>query len=191
MISIYKASSTYEADIIKSVLEDNEIECFIQGYNHRSMLGFVGAYIQLDVMVDEADEKQARHLIDSIEFEESPLPEETAIEQEVQEECKQDSSSQLRNKFMRAIFFAFVFPGMGCLSFGLKDAGSWIVTGTGVCLFLIWIDIHSLRVLKPLRLLRSFYFSHDTFVFLAFILLMLTDMVLVTREYRRRKRAFK
>lgn len=196
MISIYKASSTFEADIIKSVLEDNEIECFIQGYNHRSMLGFIGAYIQLDVLVDEADEAKALELINTIQWENMPSPEqafEDSPAATIKVEKERESPAQLRNRFMRSFCFAFILPGAGCTSMGLKEAGSWIFIGTAICVFLIFTDMGPLSYISnapgTFLLFKDFYYSPGFFILLALLLLMLTDMGLVLREFLRRKHA--
>lgn len=63
MVVIHTAHDNAEADIIKSILEEEGILVFVQGYNHRSMLGMVGTYIDINIMVPERDAERARKYI--------------------------------------------------------------------------------------------------------------------------------
>lgn len=59
MVVIYTAHDNAEADIIKGALEDEGIRVFIQGYNHRSLLGVVGTYVDINIMVPVQDVEKA------------------------------------------------------------------------------------------------------------------------------------
>lgn len=52
-----------EADLLKSVLADAGIRCVVQGENHRSMLGFLGAYIELRLLVPRDSYEEAKLLL--------------------------------------------------------------------------------------------------------------------------------
>ena len=63
LIKIYSPKDNLEADFIKSFLEQANIYCFIQGYQHRSMLDGIGAYIDLGIMVPENHVEEANEII--------------------------------------------------------------------------------------------------------------------------------
>ncbi len=52
-----------EASILRGALEASEIFCFVQGEHHRSMLGVMGQYVALNLMVRRGDLEVARELI--------------------------------------------------------------------------------------------------------------------------------
>lgn len=54
-----------EADVLRSVLKDAGIRCIVQGENHRSMLGFLGPYIELRLMVPGERLQEAKELLDA------------------------------------------------------------------------------------------------------------------------------
>jgi hypothetical protein len=49
--------------MLRGFLEDNDVPCFIQGENHRSMLGMLGAYIDIRVLVPPAHAARAAEFI--------------------------------------------------------------------------------------------------------------------------------
>lgn len=63
MVIIHTARDTTEADIIKGALEAESILVYIQGYNHRSLLGMVGTYVDINIMVKESDVDRAKECI--------------------------------------------------------------------------------------------------------------------------------
>jgi hypothetical protein len=65
-------SGVVEANLLRSVLEAHEIPCVIQGENHRSLLGVMGAYIDLRLLVPSELLDEAARLLD--DFEEKPPP---------------------------------------------------------------------------------------------------------------------
>jgi hypothetical protein len=69
-----------EAAALRSLLEANDIHCTIQGEQHRSMLGVMGGYIDVNVLVAERDLEKARALLQETETEtpEQGSPERTA-----------------------------------------------------------------------------------------------------------------
>lgn len=56
-----------EAALLKSVLTDAGIRCVVQGENHRSMLGFLGAYIELRLLVPSDSYEEAKLLLSGAE----------------------------------------------------------------------------------------------------------------------------
>lgn len=56
-----------EAAALRSLLDANDIHCTVQGEQHRSMLGVMGGYIDVNVLVAERDLERARELLQEIE----------------------------------------------------------------------------------------------------------------------------
>ena len=63
LIKIYTAADTFEADMIKGVLESEGIHTYVQGYNHRSLYGIAGSFIELNILVPEKDADDALEII--------------------------------------------------------------------------------------------------------------------------------
>ena len=76
LVFVAEAGDTAEASVLRSYLEDHGIYVYVQGENHRGLLGQVGAYIALRVMVPAAQAGDARSLIaafhEGVEVEEPP-----------------------------------------------------------------------------------------------------------------------
>lgn len=66
-----------EASILRSKLEFEGIDCFVQGEHHRSLLGFLGPYIELRVLVPRADFHRAQEVLLAKDSPEEPLALET------------------------------------------------------------------------------------------------------------------
>lgn len=60
---IYTAHNVPEADCIKMMIEAHEIPCHIQGSHHRSMLGMMGTFVELNIMVPASAVEEALQLI--------------------------------------------------------------------------------------------------------------------------------
>jgi hypothetical protein len=127
MIPVYRASNNAEADVIKSLLVSHEIPATIQGYNHRSLLGFVGPYIELNILVPEEKEEDARQLIGELKLEEPHVG-----------EARPPKLSK-RNR-VAAFAFAFIFPGFGSLYLHRKALGIVLISATAASLLLIVLD---------------------------------------------------
>jgi hypothetical protein len=67
LVQLVSVGSDAEAVLRRSYLEAHGIYCYIQGENHRSMLGVLGPHIELNLMVPEADLDQARLLLQEYE----------------------------------------------------------------------------------------------------------------------------
>ncbi len=63
LIKIYSPIDNLEADFIKNALEQGNIYCFIQGYNHASMLGRGNFAIELGIMVPKDQVEEASAII--------------------------------------------------------------------------------------------------------------------------------
>ncbi len=64
MVRVASAGSNEEASILRSYLEHHGIQVYVQGENHRSMLGMVGAYIDLHIMVPAKAAEEAKTLLE-------------------------------------------------------------------------------------------------------------------------------
>jgi hypothetical protein len=67
LVHLASAGNNAEASILRSYLEDHGIHCYVQGENHRAMLGVLGGYIEINLMVPEADLDRARLLLQEYE----------------------------------------------------------------------------------------------------------------------------
>jgi hypothetical protein len=83
LVHLVSVGSDAEAAILRSYLEAHGIYCYTQGENHRSMLGFLGPHIELNLMVPEADLDQARLLLQEYE---AAAPEPASEERDEQDE---------------------------------------------------------------------------------------------------------
>jgi hypothetical protein len=64
-----------QASLLRAYLEQHGVHVYVQGENHRSMLGMVGAYIALRLMVPSTQVELARQLLDEYEdFEPEEAP---------------------------------------------------------------------------------------------------------------------
>jgi hypothetical protein len=64
MVLIATCDHLVEAQIYRTLLEEHDIPCFLQGEQHRSMLGEVfGAYIEIGLMVPSSMEERAIALL--------------------------------------------------------------------------------------------------------------------------------
>ncbi len=66
-VKLCSASNNAEASFLRSYLESEGITVYIQGENHRSMLGMVGAYIELNVLVASSDFEEASAMMQAFE----------------------------------------------------------------------------------------------------------------------------
>lgn len=75
LVLLQTCGDNQEATVLKSRLEAEGIFCVIQGENHRAMLGMMGSYIELRVLVPENELERARNLtvVDAAELEAEAL----------------------------------------------------------------------------------------------------------------------
>lgn len=62
-ITVKTLHSVVEVELVRSLLQSEGIECFVQGETHRSMLGMVGTYIEPRLMVRGADRERALEIL--------------------------------------------------------------------------------------------------------------------------------
>lgn len=63
-VMIGHLSYDYEAEIVSSLFDSRGILMMIQGRNHRRMLGFLGGYIQMRVLVPKAQQENGVALLE-------------------------------------------------------------------------------------------------------------------------------
>jgi hypothetical protein len=66
LVLLTECGSTMEAAVVRGALEANDIFCYVQGENHRSLLGMLGAYIVVRVLVRRADLAAASELLQAL-----------------------------------------------------------------------------------------------------------------------------
>lgn len=133
MIVVHVAHDISEADIIKGMLEDEGIPVFVQGYNHRSMLGVVGAYVDINIMVSRDDTERAKQCIAQAQVD-IALPAEDSDPIEAEEVAGTEvAPGETRPKsWMVAIMLPFLLPGLGSYYVGRGDVGGWFLTLAGL-----------------------------------------------------------
>ena len=165
---IYVPNDNMEATIIKDALEENGIYCFIQGDQHRSMLGFLGTYIDLGVMVPENQVEEAAIIVENVLSAMEILPMEPTdgdINPESEKVLK--PHKKIRQKSKRVAFFLpFVLPGAGSCYAGNPDIGVWIIGSYLACLVLFCLLFSSAQqiYMRYLFLFVAFLFALDWFV---------------------------
>ncbi len=128
MIKIFRATNQAEADFLKSFLESNGIEVFIQGYHHRSLLGMLGPYVQLDLMVPQENQEEAERLITEYREGQEALPAQNG------DPIEEKPPLNLRPKNLAvAVMLAWILPGAGSIYAGSRNFGQWILMGTIIC----------------------------------------------------------
>lgn len=60
---VYEAKDSLDADLTRTFLESHNIQTFVQGEHHRSLLGWLGSYVPLRLLVPKHSEEQARHVL--------------------------------------------------------------------------------------------------------------------------------
>ncbi len=67
LVRLTTAADNIEASAVRSLLEANGVRCVIQGEQHRSMLGILGAYIELNLLVPAIDLDRAQQILSARE----------------------------------------------------------------------------------------------------------------------------
>jgi Putative prokaryotic signal transducing protein len=65
LVTVYNASNSVEAEIVKNALEDEGIRCFVEGENQAAGSGLTGIPVQIQVAAVDAD--RAREFIQTHE----------------------------------------------------------------------------------------------------------------------------
>ncbi len=63
LVPLLSCGSVEEAATYKGVLEAHGVPCVIQGGHHRSLLGMLGPYVEVRLLVPEGQEAAALHLL--------------------------------------------------------------------------------------------------------------------------------
>jgi Putative prokaryotic signal transducing protein len=63
LIPVLSCASPEEAATLRGVLESHGVPCVIQGEHHRSLLGMLGPYVEVRLLVPAAHEEAARRLL--------------------------------------------------------------------------------------------------------------------------------
>jgi len=130
LVKLATCSNNIEASSIQALLEASGIESYIQGENHRAMLGMMGAYIELRVMVAADDLEEARAVLAQAEPEPEPEPE--------------PESGTRRRRIGTAVVVSVALT-FGC---GHFYAGAWLRGGTLAALELVAIALIASGVFK-------------------------------------------
>lgn len=64
LVTIASCGDSTEASLIRGFLESEGVYCYIQGEEHRQLLGVLGSYVVPQVMVKREDAEQATELVD-------------------------------------------------------------------------------------------------------------------------------
>jgi hypothetical protein len=63
LVPVLSCASTEEAATLRGVLDAHGVPCVIQGEHHRSLLGMLGPYVEVRLLVPAAHEEVARRLL--------------------------------------------------------------------------------------------------------------------------------
>jgi hypothetical protein len=126
LVKLVGCGNNAEAAFIRSLLEANGIFAYVQGEHHRSMLGMIGAYIDLRVLVRARDLDAARKLLanaeEDLEAAEVDGEAEARPPEEVEaSEALVPEAGRPRRSFIVAIALA-ALPGFGCAHFYARRA---------------------------------------------------------------------
>ena len=109
-----------DAEIVSSLFQGHNIPVLIQGRNHRRMLGFVGGYIQLRVLVPQAYQEQGHSLLETYHQQRDDQEFAPPSDEELVGERSWLWFSETSKKMGIALFLsAFLGFGLASLSAGL------------------------------------------------------------------------
>ena len=63
LVPLVTCGSVEEAATYKGLLDAHGVPCIIQGEHHRALLGMLGPYVEVRLLVPEGHEAAARHLL--------------------------------------------------------------------------------------------------------------------------------
>lgn len=132
MVVIHTAHDNAEADIVKGMLAEEGIPVFVQGYNHRSLLGMVGTYVDINIMVFTHDVERAKQCI-------AQTVAVTPAEDSFPMQNESTPKDERPKRWMFAIMLPFLLPGLGSYYVGRGDVGGWLLTFTGMSLFIFYM----------------------------------------------------
>ena len=172
---IYVPNDNMEADLIKDTLEQNGIYCFIQGYEHRSMLGVLGSYVELGIMVPEDQSEEASEIVKELLETIQVLPPEFEDEDE-KEAYKPPKKFRPKNKRI-AVFLSFAIPGTGSCYAGNSKSGSLIVV-----VYLACLAIYILSTSSNLSYLFNFSSMSIAFIITIIVVLIPLDIIIALKS---------
>ncbi|MFO1519514.1 MAG: DUF2007 domain-containing protein [bacterium] len=138
LVKVFSAANNAEADLVKAALEERDIPVYIRGYNHRSMLGVVGSYIDLDVMVPASMAEEAGRFLEEEWQSSQEIPAEE-ISREAQNSPQEEPQPLRPRSMMVAFVLPFFFPGLASFYVRNKSLGEWLCVGTAVCLISLFV----------------------------------------------------
>jgi Putative prokaryotic signal transducing protein len=107
LVIVAECGSNMEASMLRAALEASGIFCYVQGENHRSLLGPLGPYVALNLMVRREDLADARALVD-----EHRQQAEAALTPETPEDRDADAEA-VRAAMRRRARLLAIFPSFG------------------------------------------------------------------------------
>jgi len=75
LVIIGDCANEIEAKLLKGYFESNDIFCHIQGESHRALMGMMGGFIHLNIMVPENQAEEAKMLLDDFRSHDSQFTE--------------------------------------------------------------------------------------------------------------------
>jgi hypothetical protein len=78
LVLVRECGDNAEASLVRALLQSRGISAVVRGENHRSMLGAVGAYIELQVLVPGAQRDEAAQLLKQFDAGELEAPQDDA-----------------------------------------------------------------------------------------------------------------
>jgi hypothetical protein len=136
LVLLVNVGDNGEASVLRSYLEHHGIHVYVKGENHRSLLGMVGTYIDLGVMVpgsqiDDARELYAAYQNGGNEAEGAEPPEMRGVNRDQfpdEDEDEDDESwlseAEINRLKKRAVLAAFILPiGGAHYSIGAYGSG--------------------------------------------------------------------
>jgi hypothetical protein len=144
LVLLVNVGDNGEASVLRSYLEHHGIHVYVKGENHRSLLGMVGTYIDLGVMVPGTQIADARELYaeyqnggDDNAAPEGPEMRGVHRDQFPDDDDEEDdeswlSEAEIKRLKKRAVLAAFIFPiGGAHYSIGAYASGL-LLTGTSI-----------------------------------------------------------
>ncbi len=123
-VMVGQLSYDYDAEIVSSLFQSQEIPMMIQGRNHRRMLGFIGGYIEMRVLVPKAYQERGIELFNDYHQQRDN----ESFEEPTEKESRGEGQALIFNetgKKMGIALFLSAFLGFGLASYSV---GLWFIT---------------------------------------------------------------
>ncbi|MEM1416428.1 MAG: DUF2007 domain-containing protein [Myxococcota bacterium] len=141
LVRLRELHDAMEAEMLRDVLADAGIVAQTPGAEHRAMLGVLGSYVTIPLLVPTEDAEEAREILASLESQElvDPLPEEAASGRAGPYRSERDHGETLPEVEPRkkrvALFVGFAFPGAAQFYLRQPWLGWTLMLGAFWCLF--------------------------------------------------------